>query len=162
MIKFPWIFGDIWCAYFSLVHVMLFRRSRECACLKDVCWLDIKAEAKDTVFRPGVYTASFRIVLINPNGFRNYPVMLRLDTSDGQHAEAERFLEGDQLRCGTVAPLRPVGDGWFDLDAGEFSVDTETPLTVSFTLREVDSDRWKSGLVIDCAKIELSNAIKHG
>ena len=149
--------------FFSLVHVYdASCRFGESACLKNVCWLEMVADTKGMVFRPGVYVASFRIMLINPNGFRNYPVMLRLDTSDGQHAEAERFLEGDQLRCGTVAPLRPVGDGWFDLDAGEFSVDTETPLTVSFTLREVDSDRWKSGLVIDCAKIELSNAIKHG
>ena len=136
-------------------------RSHECASLKDVCWLDMKAEAKDTVFPPGVYTASFRIMLINPFGFQNYPVKLSLDTSDGQHAEAERFLQGDQLRCGTVAPLRPVDNGWFDLDAGEFSVDTETPLTVSFNLREVDSNQWKRGLVIDCAKIQLSNAIKH-
>ena len=136
-------------------------RSHECASLKDVCWLDMKAEVKDTVFPPGVYTASFRIMLINPTGFRNHPVRLHLWTSDGQRADTERFLEGDQFRCGTVAPLRPVDNGWFDLDAGEFSVDTETPLTVSFNLREVDSNLWKGGLVIDCAKIQLSNAIKH-
>ena len=135
-------------------------RFGESACLKNVCWLEMAANTNGMVFRPGVYVVSFRIMLTNPTGFRNHPVRLLLWTSDGQRAEAERFLEGgDQMRCGTVAPLRPVGAGWLDLDAGEFTVETEGPLTVSFRLTEYEGVGWKSGLVIDCVKIQLSSDI---
>ena len=117
------------------------------------------ADTKGMVFRPGVYVVSFRIMLINPTGFRNHPVRLHLWTSDGQRADTERFLEGDQFRCGTIAPLRPTGGGWLDLDLGEFTVESEVPLTVWFKLTEIEGVGWKSGLVIDCVKIQLSSAI---
>jgi hypothetical protein len=112
------------------------------------------------MFQPGKYVVSFRIRLVNPNGFEESPLKLSLSTSDGQLAESERFLLGDQLKCAVVAPLRSIGDsGWLELDVGNFYVNEERTLTVRFNLKETERNWWKSGLVVDCVIIKLADAV---
>jgi hypothetical protein len=100
-------------------------------------------------------------MLMNAEGFSDWPIMLHLSTSDGQLVKSQRFLQGnDQSRCRLpVADLRPIGGDWFDLDVGRFTVATEMDLSVEFVLQEIESQWWKHGLVVDCVKIQSSNAI---
>jgi hypothetical protein len=141
----------------SSIHASRFG---EVAHLRDVCWLEIAGKVHELMFRPGKYVVSFRIRLVNPQGFKESPLKLTLSTSDGQHAESGRFLLGDQSRCAVVAPLRSIGGSeWLELDVGNFSVDEERSLTVSFSLKEIENDWWKRGLIVDCVAIRLADAI---
>ena len=124
-----------------------------------MCWLEISGNIYETIFRPGVYVVSFRIMLRNVIGFGRSPVKLCLSTSNGQCTESERFFQGDQTRCETVAPLRSMGDQWLELDVGKFSVDEEMPLSVKFSLMEIKGGTWKRGLIVDCVKIQSFNHI---
>ena len=47
-----------------------------------------------------------------------------------------------------------MGDRWLELDVGTFSVHEEMPLSVKFSLMEIEGGAWKRGLVVDCVKIQ--------
>jgi hypothetical protein len=110
--------------------------------------------------RPGEYVVSFRIRILNTVGFKDNPLKLSLWTSHGHDSSCERFLYGDQLRCQTVAPLRSADNGhWLELDIGQFSVETEMPLSLQFSLSIPESLQYERGLVVDGVKLQLADAV---
>ena len=145
---------------FSFIKPIHITRFGEVAHLESVCWLEIRGNVRNAIFRPGVYMVSLRIMLCDKRRFQSFPVKLRLSTSHGQNSECERFLQRqDQPARGTEASQRSVGGEWMELDVGEFSVETEMLLSVEFSLMGTEGYLWKSGLVVDCMKIHVSTTI---
>lgn len=137
----------------------------EGACLENVCWLEVRGEL-EAVFMPGAYTVSFRVRFTDAfHGWTRSPVNFSLSTTDGQHVESQRFLQGVQTniesRSVRVTPLRQLGH-WMELDVGEFLVESEMRLKVQFRMMEIQGGRWKRGLVLDGVKIQPSNRLLMG
>eukprot|EP00252_Welwitschia_mirabilis_P002294 TRINITY_DN12207_c0_g2_i1.p1 TRINITY_DN12207_c0_g2~~TRINITY_DN12207_c0_g2_i1.p1 ORF type:complete len:309 (-),score=33.31 TRINITY_DN12207_c0_g2_i1:21-863(-) len=138
-----------------------------CAVLKDVCWLDIQGRVDCKLLSANTtYNVSFMIQFKERSyGWNRVPVKLTVRLPDGDVMESDILLdESGPERNGSpmmLTPLPCTQDGWFSLIAGEFTVEADwlednfvLPKYVEFSMSEWDSGRWKSGLVLDGARIE--------
>lgn len=129
--------------------------------LKKVCWFHVSGELK-CVLPPGAYTLSWRLQYEThrdpgPDGWAAAPTKFHLAMSDGSQAtNSQRFLTTHsenavlQNELENLTPLRLVEDNWMEYDAGEILVrDGETETALIFSMIEIQSGQWKSGMNLD-------------
>lgn len=140
----------------------------EVAELKMVAWLEIKGRFDCRLLSPNTdYTLSFLIKFgSRPHGWNARPLKLIIITAEGDEMESGRLLverEGASIDPNMkIAPLNNQSDGWIEVVAGEFTVKaythSEEPKYMEFSMKEVVSGRWKSGLFFDGVRIQPISA----
>lgn len=124
-------------------------RFKELAELLKVCWLEIKGQ----IVRSHLSAATnYRVVFVfkfneRADGWSRVPIKFSIKAPDGKETETEKVFEG-------VAK-----DGWMEVVAGEFSVrdvedNDDDPASIEFCMKEVATNSWKGGLLIDGVRIE--------
>ncbi|KAH9318901.1 hypothetical protein KI387_020670 [Taxus chinensis] len=143
-------------------------RFKEVAEVTKVAWLDVHGRFDCGLLSPNTdYSVSFLIKF----GHRYYgwnvlPLKFFVTTAEGDEVKSGRLLverEGASIDPNLkIAPLNYDSDGWMEVVAGEFTVnsysDADAPKYVEFGMKEVDSGRWKSGLFFDGVKIQPKSA----
>ncbi|KAH7276530.1 hypothetical protein KP509_39G010700 [Ceratopteris richardii] len=135
----------------------------ESAVLDRVCWFEVAGEF-ESMFLPGTYTVSFRVKLrVDPGrSWSRAPVKFYLSANNGQNVEVQRFF--DDRKNGEITNLarlrRLPSYPWMELDIGEFVVDKEMHVALKYQMMEIEGGQWKSGIIVDCLKIQPSSAIR--
>lgn len=130
--------------------------------LLEVCWLDLRGVVDCTLLSVGT---KYRVLFVLKFGERSYgwnerPIRF-LVTAEGEHMESEEILmeiHGERQRIYGGGWMEAVADdgwmeGWIEVVAGEFTV-TADSACVRFGMREVESNQWKRGLLVDGVRIE--------
>ncbi|KAH7439272.1 hypothetical protein KP509_04G053200 [Ceratopteris richardii] len=90
------------------------------------------------------------------------PVKFYLSANNGQNVEVQRFLmikKNGEIT--NLARLRRLPSyPWRELDIGEFVVDKEMHVALKYQMMEIEGGQWKSGIIVDCLKIQPSSAIR--
>ncbi|KAI6695488.1 hypothetical protein NL676_023198 [Syzygium grande] len=149
-------------------------RFPEVAELLRVCWLEVHAKMETRLLSADTYYAAYFIFkFVHENyGFENRPVEVSI-ISGSMSERSNIFLDPDgrlRQQCQTARERyshvfheasaaglvqarekqipRDRGDGWKEVDLGEFFVSDPPTGEVQINLMEVKSGNWKSGLVI--------------
>ncbi|XP_030529587.1 F-box protein PP2-B11-like isoform X4 [Rhodamnia argentea] len=165
------VWGDTPCYWrWSSLHVSRFPEVAE---LLDVCWLEVHAKMEMRLLSANTYYAAYFIFkLVHGNyGFRNQAVEVSIFSSsggerrnifldpDGRLRRQYQLARGRYPRTCEASAARDVrarekqiprdrGDGWKEVDLGEFFVNDPPTGEVQIKLMEVKGRNWKSGLVI--------------
>ncbi|KAH7521823.1 hypothetical protein FEM48_Zijuj07G0073000 [Ziziphus jujuba var. spinosa] len=129
-------------------------RFSEVAELWSVCWLDIKARIETNMLSPKTTYGAYFVYQLNEysDGFEENQVEFRVyfegeGDVNGHGGSRSVFLdplEDEQQLC------RDRGDGWIEVEMGEFyNDDGEDHRVVVCSLMETDDYRSKSGLVVE-------------
>ncbi|XP_030458903.1 putative F-box protein PP2-B12 [Syzygium oleosum] len=155
----------------SSLHVSRFPEVAE---LLRVCWLEVHAKMETRLLSADTYYAAYFIFkFVHENyGFENRPVEVSIFSGsmgersnifldpDGrlrQQCQTARERYSHVFREASAAGLvqarekqipRDRGDGWKEVDLGEFFVSDPPTGELQINLMEVKSGNWKSGLVI--------------
>ncbi len=87
------------------------------------------------------------------------PVIFRLATNDGQHADSQQYLNCTNKLQGF--PLLRGSHKWLEFDGGEFQVEHEgRSLELQFSMTELHAGIWSSGLLLDGIVIRPSQLVK--
>ncbi|GLJ20927.1 hypothetical protein SUGI_0382010 [Cryptomeria japonica] len=140
----------------------------EVAEVKKVAWFEVKSKFDCRLLSPNTdYSLSFLIKFgPRPIGWNVLPLKFSITTVEGDEVKSGRLLrdrEGASIDPNLkIAPLNYQSNGWIEVVAGEFTVkaytDSEVPRYVEFSMKEVDSGRWKSGLFFDGVRIQPISA----
>ncbi|KAH7288333.1 hypothetical protein KP509_31G022200 [Ceratopteris richardii] len=99
------------------------------------------------------------------------PYWLDPETGEGFFVKSARQLHivwGDDMRYWHWAsqpdswfPERRLPSyPWMELDIGEFVGDKEMHVALKYQMMEIEGGQWKSGIIVDCLKIQPSSAIR--
>ncbi|XP_057843104.2 F-box protein At2g02240 [Cryptomeria japonica] len=137
---------------------------KEVADVKMVGKFEVKSRFDCRLLSPNTdYSLSFLIKLgPHSRGWNNLPLKFNITTAEGDEMKSGRLLmdrEGARIDLNlTIAPLNYLSDGWIEVVAGEFTAkaytDSEMPNYIEFSMKEVDSVRWKSELFFDGVRIQ--------
>ncbi|XP_048133335.1 putative F-box protein PP2-B12 isoform X2 [Rhodamnia argentea] len=166
------VWGDTPCYWRrSSVHVSRFPEVVE---LLRVCWLEVHAKMEMRLLSANTYYAAYLIFKLvhRSYGFENQAVEVSIFSGSGGERRNICLDPGGKLRrqyqsarerylhtFHDASAIREVqareeqipldrGDGWKEVDLGEFFVDDPPAGEVQINLMEVKSGNWKSGLVI--------------
>ncbi|XVF38041.1 hypothetical protein REPUB_Repub20aG0063600 [Reevesia pubescens] len=124
-------------------------RFSEVAELKLVWWLDVKGRIETTILSSTTNYAAYLVFKLD----RNYVYGFRRTV--GLHVNVEGIASGE-VRNVLLDPPGNVpqqaqerGDGWLEIEMGEFWNECGDEGTVEFSLREVDCNYYKQGLIIE-------------
>ncbi|CAL9120510.1 unnamed protein product [Musa textilis] len=112
--------------------------------LNQVCWLEAAgtlelAKHEARLSKPQTYEMIYHIKFKDDAfGWNGIPVTFRLVTPEGKK-EISVVMESHRKRR---------SKGWREIYGGEFSLSTETTGTVEFGMYEIESQRWKGGIVL--------------
>ena len=125
-----------------------------------MCWFHVSGELK-CLLPPGTYTLSWRVQYETRSdhvyGWATAPTKFHLAMSDGNQASnTQRYLTthpenaARQNELENLTPVRLVEDNWLEYDAGEILVtDGEKEIELIFSMIEIQSGSWKSGVNLD-------------
>uniref|UniRef100_A0A1D1Z7R8 F-box protein At2g02240 n=1 Tax=Anthurium amnicola TaxID=1678845 RepID=A0A1D1Z7R8_9ARAE len=129
-------------------------RFSQVAELIEVCWLDVFGKLEVSELSQGTLYAAYLVFRLK-EGWHGLDGLQEGSVALGSYA-SRRWVCLDPSKdtleeCGPAGVPHPRGDGWMELQLGEFMVAAEEDdgKTVIFRLREVERRSWKSGLVIE-------------
>ncbi|XVF65110.1 hypothetical protein PTKIN_Ptkin09bG0220400 [Pterospermum kingtungense] len=124
-------------------------RFTEVAKLKKVGRLHVKGKAKlKTLSSSTNYAAYLVFKLVRDRyGFRHAPVELRLTIEGTASGEVRRLILDPRPNAPKQAKER--GDGWMEIEMGEFFNDCGGDMTLECNLQELHDDQPKRGLIIE-------------
>lgn len=106
--------------------------------LNQVCWLEATGTLE--LAKPQTYEIIYHIKFKDDAfGWNGVPVTFRLVTPEGQRKEISRVMESDSKRR---------SKGWREIHGGEFSLSTQTGGKVEFGMYEIESQKWKGGMLL--------------
>lgn len=130
--------------------------------LLEVCWLYLWGEMDCTLLSANT---KYKVIFVLKFGERSYgwnsrPIKFSVVTAGEEHMESEEVLmeiDGGRQRIYGGGWMEAVADdgwmeGWIEVVAGEFTV-TANSSSVRFDMKEVESNQWKRGLLIDGVRI---------
>jgi len=139
----------------------------EVAHLKNVCWFEVSG-AFEVALPPGSYTLSWRIQLVRPNNFSDYPVHFTFSKNDLDVSKCMCYFDPRPevaLRATgneKLPTIRVLGNRWQEYDVAEFSVDRDEPsCMLKVHLISTQGGMWKSGISMDGIVIRPTNTIKN-
>ena len=125
-------------------------RFEEVAELLNVCWMEAR---NGFDCRKLSANTEYRVLFFikfgeRPHGWNALPIKFSIKTPDGEEMETEHILAAIGL------PIN--SDRWMEVVAGEFIVKAayEDSSIIEFCMKEVQSNFWKRGLLIQGVKIE--------
>ncbi|XP_022722747.1 F-box protein PP2-B11-like isoform X2 [Durio zibethinus] len=129
-------------------------RFSEVAELRLVWWLDVKGKIETRKLSPGTNYAAYLVFKLRRRryGFRQRTV--------GVHVNMEGTTSGEVRSVSLDYPqnvpqqAQERGDGWMEIEMGEFLNECGDDGTVEFCLREIDCNYFKSGLIIEGIEID--------
>ncbi|CAL9185721.1 unnamed protein product [Musa hybrid cultivar] len=106
--------------------------------LNQVCWLEATGTLE--LAKPQTYEIIYHIKFKDDAfGWNGVPVTFRLVTPEGQRKEISRVMESHSKRR---------SKGWREIHGGEFSLSTQTGGKVEFGMYEIESQKWKGGMLL--------------
>lgn len=128
-------------------------RFPEVAKLKFVWWLHIIANVDTRILSPQTtYVACLVFKLAERNhGFADRPVELRVDFEGRENGEGLSVLLDSRRNMALIPQDR--GDGWKEVEMGEFFNENGEDGSVLCSLKEVDNYHTKSGLIVEGIEI---------
>ncbi|PIA36199.1 hypothetical protein AQUCO_03400246v1 [Aquilegia coerulea] len=125
-------------------------RFAEVAQLVNVCWLEIKGTIKTQLLSPKTTYAAYIVVKFADDayGLDRHPaeVLVGFVGEGGNASDHIVLLDSERASGGQFPSDR--GDGWMEVELGEFYNDQGEDGEVQMTLREVQGGHWKSGLIV--------------
>ncbi|KAL4298085.1 hypothetical protein GQ457_12G001950 [Hibiscus cannabinus] len=123
-------------------------RFPEVAELRSVWWLELKGRIETTILSPNTKYAAYFVFQLRSSGaigFKGIPVGLNVSVNGIASSEARRVSLDyrDEPRH-----VRERGDGWMEVEMGEFLNEYGDDGTVDFSLKEV-AGYYKEGLIIE-------------
>lgn len=121
-------------------------RFSEVAELKEVWWLDVRGKMERRILSSGTNYAAYLVFMLDRNrmGF-NRSVGLNVI---GEGGVRNVFLDPpEDVPQHQLANER--GDGWMEIEMGEFFNERGDDGALNFCLREVDTSYYKQGLIIE-------------
>ncbi|KAL4296271.1 hypothetical protein GQ457_12G001940 [Hibiscus cannabinus] len=120
----------------------------EVAELTSVWWLEVKGMIETTILSPNTKYAAYFVFQLRSSdviGFKGIPVGLNVSVNGIASSEARRVSLDyrDEPRH-----VRERGDGWMEVEMGEFLNEYGDDGTVDFSLKEV-AGYYKKGLIIE-------------
>ncbi|XP_056168802.1 F-box protein PP2-B11-like isoform X2 [Syzygium oleosum] len=148
----------------SSLHVSRFPEVSE---LLKVCWLEVFLHMEMRLLSANTYYAAYFIFkFVHGNyGFENQEVEVSISSGyaverciifldpDGrlrqQYQTTQERPAATEVQAREKQIPRDRGDGWKEVDLGEFFVSDPPAGDIRISLREVKTNKWKSGLVIE-------------
>ncbi|XVF56723.1 hypothetical protein PTKIN_Ptkin06aG0143000 [Pterospermum kingtungense] len=124
-------------------------RFSEVAELKRVWWLDVRGRIETKILSPGTNYAAYLVFMLDRHriGFRDSTVGLNVNVEGIGSGEVRNvFLDPPE---DVPQQCRERGDGWMEIEMGEFSNESGEDGAVELILREVDTSYYKQGLIIE-------------
>ncbi|XWS13463.1 hypothetical protein CRYUN_Cryun36dG0039300 [Craigia yunnanensis] len=124
-------------------------RFSEVAELKLVWWLDVKGKIETKILSSRTNYAAYLVFKLNTNryGFSERTVGLHVNVDGIASAEVRSvYLDPPQI---VPQQAQEKGNGWMEIEMGEFLNECGDDGTVEFSLREVDTSYHKQGLIIE-------------
>ncbi|XP_057982160.1 putative F-box protein PP2-B12 [Malania oleifera] len=138
----------------------------EVAELRAVCWLEIRGKMDTGMLSTGTDYAAYLVFKFTENtynlerrpvevsagvGSQNEVRSVVLDPNGGWQGEEEGVPPGNQ------AYLSMRGDGWREVELGEFFIDGDDCEELGMSLLEVNGGHWKRGLIIKGIEVRPKN-----
>ncbi|XP_048333007.2 F-box protein PP2-B10 isoform X1 [Ziziphus jujuba] len=146
------IWGDT-PVYWRWTAIAAGSRFSEVAELKIVCWLDIKGRIETNILSPKTTYGAYFVYRLKEHrgGFRRNPVEFRVYFEGDEEAHGDGSGHSVSLDPEDEQQLiRDRGDGWMEVEMGEFFNDGgEDHRVVVCSLMETDDYIGKSGLVVE-------------
>lgn len=106
--------------------------------LNQVCWLEATGTLE--LAKPQTYEIIYHIKFKDDAfGWNGVPVTFRLVTPEGERKETSQMMESHSKRR---------SKGWREIYGGEFSLSTQTGGKVEFGMYEIESQKWKGGMLL--------------
>ncbi|XVE81399.1 hypothetical protein DITRI_Ditri15bG0060200 [Diplodiscus trichospermus] len=124
-------------------------RFSEVAELKLVWWLDVRGKIETRILSSRTNYGAYLVFKLNRNryGFRERTVDMHVNVEGTASAEVQSvYLDPPQ---NVAQQAQEKGDGWMEIEMGEFWNERGDDGTVECILREVDTGYHKQGLVIE-------------
>ncbi|KAF5199454.1 F-box protein pp2-b10 [Thalictrum thalictroides] len=126
-------------------------RFAEVAELVDVCWLHIKGTIETRLLSPNTTYAAYIVVKFTDNayGLERHPADVAVGfVGEGGNASGSRTVHLNHKKASGGQFPSERGDGWMEIELGEFYNDQGEDGEVQMTLTETKGGHWKSGLIV--------------
>jgi len=129
-------------------------RFAEVAELVAVCWLDIRGKISTSMLSPNTTYVAFLVFRLRAGayGFEYPPAEVAIGISGYEHETQTVYLDPRRgrrrLRHQTVPRPKVRGDGWMEIELGEYLNEEGEERELEMSVKEVKDLRWKSGLII--------------
>ncbi|XP_043722227.1 F-box protein At2g02240-like [Telopea speciosissima] len=150
-------------------------RFSEVAELVNLCWLEIRGKLETRLLSPNSTYGAYLVLKFtdNAHGFKDVlaDVSVKLANDGGAEEGEVKFVYlGPEQQLGRQEGqgLMERGDGWMEIEMGEFFNERDEDGEVEMSLLEVKSGNWKSGLIIQgielrpkVSQLRSSNQYEH-
>ncbi|XVE81398.1 hypothetical protein DITRI_Ditri15bG0060100 [Diplodiscus trichospermus] len=124
-------------------------RFSEVAELQQVWWLEVKGKIEPRILSSRTRYATYLVLKLNRNkkGFRERTVALRVNVEGTESGKVRSVYLDRPENAAQQAQER--GDGWMEIEMGEFWNEYGDDGTVECSLRDFDPYLYKQGLIIE-------------
>ncbi|CAI0545760.1 unnamed protein product [Linum tenue] len=126
-------------------------RFGEVAELQYVWWFDIKGRIETRMLSPATNYAAYFVFQFSRErrGFSDKAIDLRVQLEKSGEEEAESKCVIIDPPDGVPKPYQERGDGWLEIEIGEFFNDIGVDDTLLCNLMETDGSFFKAGLIVE-------------